>query len=146
MERNLYQRYGIGSLLLWSVPDNQLCGAWLTFSDVVDEIRGPYTYGDKITFKEPCNPCYGMVVNAMLNASIEMDLWGLDDDYWKGQLELVHAKCGGPDKIEKDFEQQKVYNASHPREPELLKNMGTSAKIGGVWFAVLFYGCSIFIL
>ncbi|PTD06148.1 hypothetical protein FCULG_00012309 [Fusarium culmorum] len=95
-----------------------------------------------------CGKCGTRPVSGILSRVGIALLWGLDEDYWKGQLELVHDKCGGPDTIEKNFEEQKVYNASHPRKPELLKNVGTSAKssqIGGVWFAVIFYGCSIFI-
>ncbi|EKJ71981.1 hypothetical protein FPSE_07835 [Fusarium pseudograminearum CS3096] len=114
--------------------------------DVVDEIRGSQTYGKKTPFKEPCHPCYGMVVSAMLNSSIEVEVWSLDNDYWKGQLELVHDKCGGPDKIEKNLEEQRIYNASHPREPELMKNNGMTSRVNhiGVWIAVLIYGCSVF--
>ncbi|KAG8355370.1 hypothetical protein FVEN_g6755 [Fusarium venenatum] len=118
--------------------------------DVVEELRGRHNYGEEKPFKEPCHPCYGMVVKVMLNSSIEaLDLWGLDDDYWRGQLELVHEKCGGPDKIEKDFEEQKVYNASHAREPELKEIKGTAAMInqmGGVWITVLTFGWSLFML
>ncbi|RGP62909.1 hypothetical protein FSPOR_8892 [Fusarium sporotrichioides] len=115
--------------------------------DVVYELRGLKTDGEKKPFKEICHPCYGMVVNAMLNASLELDLWGLDNDYWKGQLDLVHKKCGGPDKIEKNFEEQKTYNASHPREPELKESKGMTVavnQVGGVGIAALIYGWSIF--
>ncbi|OBS26109.1 hypothetical protein FPOA_00052 [Fusarium poae] len=116
--------------------------------DVIDELRDHRTYGEGKTFKEPCHPCYGMVINAMLNASIEMELWGFDDNYWKEQLDLVHEKCGGPGKIEKDFEEQKVYNVSHGREPEVRENKGAMAminQINAVWIAVVIYGWSMFI-
>jgi hypothetical protein len=41
-------------------------------------------YGEETPYKEPCHPCYGMVLTALLNSSIEARLWSLDDDYWKG--------------------------------------------------------------
>jgi hypothetical protein len=102
-------------------------------------------------FQEPCHPCYGMVITALLNSSTEVHMWGLDDNYWKGQLRLVHENCSSPRKIQEEFEAQKVFNASHSpnRTLEAEQNDGM-ALVGSrkecMWVAALIYGMVIFVL
>ena len=92
-----------------------------------------------------------MVITALLNSSIEAHLWLLDDDYWQGQLKLVHDNCSSPDKIEADFEAQKVSNASYGNnrtsEPEPNDGMVSGRnRRGGPWAVALIYGLGILVL
>lgn len=122
----------------------------LTALDVMYELHGPADGGER-PYKEPCHPCYGMVITALLNTSIEAHLWLLDDDYWKGQLRLVHENCSSPDKIEADFEAQKVFNASYGNnrtsEPEPNNGMALGGnRRAGPWVVAMIYGLGIFVL
>ncbi|KAH6957440.1 hypothetical protein HG530_014851 [Fusarium avenaceum] len=108
-------------------------------------------YGEETTYKESCHPCYGMVLTALLNSSLGVTLWGLDDKYWKGQLELVHKQCGGPGTIEEHFEEAKAFNATHntTRVSESDKNDAALLMVnlaGGIWVVLLIHGVSIFVL
>ncbi|RGP81398.1 hypothetical protein FLONG3_542 [Fusarium longipes] len=116
--------------------------------DIMDE-NHVVADGDFQPYNETCHPCYGMAVTALLNSSMEAHLWSLDDDYWKGQLELLQKKCGGADKIQQDFIKQKAYNASHEPisvtrpDPKSLISEATFLTVdplGGIRVAAFAYG------
>lgn len=102
-------------------------------------------------FPEPCHPCYGMVITALLNTSTEAHLWSYDDDHWRGQLKLFHENCSSPGDIQEDFEAQKMFNASYGnnRTAEAEPNDAMTFRgnrISGPWIAALVYGLGILML
>ncbi|KAM0243049.1 hypothetical protein ACHAP5_006921 [Fusarium lateritium] len=61
------------------------------FSDIPKKQERP--------FEELCHPCYGKLLTAMSKSFLwfasENYIFSSTDNYWKGQLDLVHEKCGG---------------------------------------------------
>ncbi|KAH7174963.1 uncharacterized protein B0J16DRAFT_375706 [Fusarium flagelliforme] len=136
--------------LMWNVTCIKDTSSGRYCLDVIYEQHGPADGGER-PYKEPCDPCYGMVITALLNSSIDAHLWLLDDDYWKGQLKLVHENCSSPGQIEADFEAQKMFNASHGNnrtaEPEPNDGMAFGGNpTGGPWIAALVFGLGILVL